>query len=137
MKKHLISLALIGILTVALFPVAALGVEGPPAGCTITRDMGISECSGSCSFNESSNCGMCCLLQSIYNITDWLFVFLVALTTVYVVMGAMKILMARDSAEEVDKGRKYIMYAALGLLVAFLAKAVPQVVKMVSGFGSV
>lgn len=137
MKKSLISLVLVGFLTI-LIPVAALGqvTGGPPEGCNISRDVGVGNCSqGSCNFNENSACGMCCLLQTIYNVTDWFFVALVALTTFFVVFGAMKILTARDSAEEVDKGRKYIMYAALGLLVAFLAKAVPQIVKMVSGFG--
>ena len=139
MKKTLISIVLVGFLTVfTLAPMTALGVEGPPSGCTITRDVGVSDCSpGECDFSEAGSvCGMCCVLQTIYNVTDWFFVALVALTTVLVIYGAFMILTAGDSEEKVGKGRKWIMYAALGLLVAFLAKAVPQVVKMVSGFSS-
>jgi len=116
---------------------AAPTTGGPPAGCTISRDVGAGCSQGSCAFSEeNSNCGMCCLLQTIYNVTDWFFVALVAITTVVVIYGAFKILTAGDNQEELTKGRKFILYAALGLLVAFLAKAVPQVVKMVSGFGN-
>ncbi|TFG35814.1 MAG: hypothetical protein E4H47_00560 [Parcubacteria group bacterium] len=137
MKKTLISLSLIGFLAATLLvPVVALGA-GSPDGCTIRAGgVGAEECSGitTCTFNDNTACGMCCLLSTIYNVTDWIFVILVALTTVFVILGALKILMAKDSSEEVAKGRQYIMYAALGLLVAFLAKAVPQIVKVASGF---
>jgi hypothetical protein len=139
MKKTLISLILIGLLATGLFisTAAADTVSGgPPEGCTMSRDVGITNCSqGQCSFTENSACGMCCLLQTIYNVTDWFFVALVALTTALVIYGAFLILTAGDSDEKVGKGRKWILYAALGLLIAFLAKAVPQIVKMVSGFG--
>jgi hypothetical protein len=139
MKKTLISLSLIGFLAVTLLiPVGALGAtQGPPNACTMSRDVNVEGCpsSGECSFNsDTSPCGICCLLQTVYSVTDWIFVLLVALTTVFVIWGAFKILTAKDSAEEVGKGRQYIMYAALGLLVAFLAKAVPQIVKVVAGF---
>jgi len=139
MKKNLISLTLIGFLAAALLiPVGVLGLTGSPGGCEITRSVGVTECTlGTCSFDStvsSAPCGMCCLLQTVYNITDWIFVAMVALTTVFVIWGAFKILTAKDSADEVTKGRSYIMYAALGLLVAFLAKAVPQIVKVLAGF---
>jgi len=139
MKKNLISLSLIGILAATLLiPVGALGaVTGPPEFCTIRAGgVGVPECgAGQCDFADAVKpCGMCCLLNTVYNVTDWIFVALVAITVFFVIMGAFKILTAKDSAEEVGKGRQYIMYAALGLLVAFLAKAVPQIVKVASGF---
>ncbi|MCX6760830.1 MAG: hypothetical protein NTZ84_01885 [Candidatus Nealsonbacteria bacterium] len=139
MKKTLISLSLIGFLAAALFvPVVALGLTGPPVSCEI-RAGGVglpTECPpGTCAFDSPTQpCGMCCLLNTVYNVTDWIFVALIVLTTLFVILGAFKILTAKDSAEEVTKGRQYIMFAALGLLVAFLAKAVPQIVKVASGF---
>jgi hypothetical protein len=36
--------------------------------------------------------------------------------------------------EKTKKGRDFILYATIGLAVAFLAKAVPGLVKLVSGF---
>lgn len=141
MKKTLISLSLVGFLAaVLLIPVGVMGVAGgPPEQCTMERNVNVTGCpsAGACPFDSATiPCGICCLLQTVYNVTDWIFIFLVALTTVFVVWGAFKILTAKDSAEEVAKGRQYIMYAALGLLVAFLAKAVPQIVKVISGFNS-
>jgi len=139
MKKNLISLSLIGVLVATLLvPIVAFGApEGPPTSCEITNDLGVSDCpaSGACNFNDATTpCGMCCLLNTVYTVTNWIFVALVSLTVLFVILGAFKILTAKDSAEEVGKGRTYIMYAALGLLVAFLAKAVPQIVKVVAGF---
>jgi hypothetical protein len=135
MKKAISIISLVFIAGMVLFPLADAQAVGPPSGCEIRRDLGIEECSeGTCDFAGEDACGMCCLLQTIYNITDWVFTVMVALATVYVIWGAIKILTAGDSKEDVEKGRKFIMYAALGLLVGFLAKAVPQVVKMFSGF---
>lgn len=142
MKKNLISLSLIGLLAaVLLIPAGAFGADmtGPPDSCNMTRNVHVTNCpsSGACSFDsDTSPCGICCLMQTVYAVTDWIFVFLVSLTTVFVIWGAFKILTAKDSADEVEKGRKYIMYAALGLLVAFLAKAVPQIVRVISGAGA-
>jgi hypothetical protein len=134
MKKAISIISLIFIAGAVLLPLASAQAVGPPSGCEIRRDLGIEDCSeGTCDFSGESVCGMCCLLQSIYNVTDWVFTVMVALAVLYVIWGAVKILTAGDSKEEVDKGRKFIMYAALGLLVGFLAKAVPQVVKMFSG----
>jgi len=134
MKKYL--LASILIVSLAMPLAAAFAAEvGPPDSCEMKMDVGVDDCpvSGSCAFTTKV-CGMCCLLQTIYGITNWLFMALIAISTVFVIWGALKIVTAKDSAEEVEKGRKYIMYAALGLLVAFLAKAVPQIVRLVSGF---
>jgi hypothetical protein len=93
MKKTLISLSLIGFLAATLLiPVGVLGAtSGPPDGCTMSRNVNVENCptSGLCDFNnDTSPCGICCLLQTVYSITDWIFVLLVALTTVFVIWGA-------------------------------------------------
>lgn len=142
MKKNLISLSLIGLLAATIFiPAAALGTNmtGPPDSCEMTRNVYVQDCptSGTCSFDDdAAPCGVCCLMQTVYAITDWVFVLLVALTTVFVIWGAFKILTARDSDDEVKAGRDYIKWAAVGLLVAFMAKAVPQIVRVLAGVGN-
>jgi hypothetical protein len=134
MKKAISIISLIFIAEAVLLPLVSAQAVGPPSGCEIRRDLGIEECSeGTCDFSGESVCGMCCLLQTIYNVTDWVFTVMVALATVYVIWGAIRILTAGDSEKYVETGRKFIMYAALGLLVGFLAKAVPQVIRMFSG----
>jgi len=45
----------------------------------------------------------------------------------------MTLLMAAGAPEKVTSGRNYIMYAALGLIVGLLAKAIPGLVRMIAG----
>lgn len=144
MKKFLSTLITISFLTgLVMIPTGfALADEALPNGCNITQN--ISGCpTGFCSFDTAggnygggtgTNCGMCCLLNTIYNVTNWIFIVLIALTVGFVLVGAFFILTAGGNAEQVGKGRQFILMAAIGLLVAFLAKAVPQIVRMLSGF---
>jgi hypothetical protein len=86
----------------------------------------------------SSSCitdkwGMLCLLNTIYNITDWIFVILMALAVIFVIIGAFTLVTAAGSPEKVSSGRNYIMYAAIGIVVALLARAIPALVKMIVG----
>jgi len=41
--------------------------------------------------------------------------------------------MSAGSPEKVSSGRQYIMYAAIGLIVGLLAKAIPSLVRMIAG----
>jgi len=77
--------------------------------------------------------GMCCLLNTIYSVTDWIFIILVGLAGIFVIMGAVVILTAGGTPEKLTTGRNYILYAAIGLLIAFLAKAIPGIVKLMAG----
>jgi hypothetical protein len=77
--------------------------------------------------------GMCCLLNTVYNITDWIFVILVAVAALFVILGGVEIVTAGGAAEKVESGRKHIISAAIGLIVALLARAVPSIVKLVVG----
>jgi len=72
-------------------------------------------------------------MNTIYSITDWIFVILVALAGIFIVIGAMTLLMSAGSPEKVSSGRQYIMYAAIGLIVGLLAKAIPSLVRMIAG----
>jgi len=108
---------------------------GPLEKCTMTRDVGVTGCpaTGDCVFATTPKCGICCLLQTLYNITDWIFIILVGLAGIFVIMGAVVILTAGGTPEKLTTGRNYILYAAIGLLIAFLAKAIPGVVKLLAG----
>jgi hypothetical protein len=139
MKKFLPALFLIGFLAVLVAPATVLAQEGAPGSCTITHDLsdltGI-DCpsSGNCPFDSTSyDCGMCCVMNAIYTVTDWIFIILVAFAAVMVLFGAFTLLTAAGVPEKVTSGRNYIIYAALGLAVGFLAKAIPAIVKVILG----
>ena len=82
---------------------------------------------------DISEHGMCCLLNTVYSVTDWIFIILVGLATIFVMLGAVTILTAGGTPEKLTTGRNYILYAAIGLLIAFLAKAIPGIVKLLAG----
>lgn len=73
------------------------------------------------------------LLNALYGITDWIFVVLIALAGIFVIMGAMNILTSGGDPSKVSSGRQYIMYAMIGLLLAFLARAIPGIVRLIVG----
>jgi len=69
----------------------------------------------------------------MYSITDWIFVILVGLAGIFVIIGAMNLLTSAGDPAKVTSGRNYIMYAAIGLVVGLLSKAVPALVRLISG----
>jgi len=102
--------------------------------CIITESgaaLGTCVLNAECKFDENSKCGVCCLLQTLYSVTNWIFVILVGVASLFVILGAMNLLMSAGSPEKVSSGRQYIMFAAIGLAVGLLAKAVPAIVKLI------
>lgn len=152
MKKILSATALIGILTILALPMIVLAQEPPQECCQLSRTITLGKgasavtCNqgdwvgpttgGDCDVNIScptDKWGMFCLMNTLYSITDWLFVILVALAGIFVIIGAMTLLTAAGAPEKVSSGRNYIMYAAIGLIVGLLSKAIPSLVKMIGG----
>ena len=151
MKKILSALVLISFLSVLAVPLVASAQEPPNECCTLKRAITLdsAECSagsvaaptvaaaGDCTGDHctasAEKWGMFCLMNTMYSITDWIFVILVALAGIFIIIGAMTLLMAAGSPEKVTSGRNYILYAAIGLIVGFLAKAIPNLVRMISG----
>ncbi len=134
MKKFAVPVLAILAVGVLLPMVVSAQITTAPEECLLKYDFSDfdAECTAGNSVNISGH-GMCCLLNTLYNVTDWIFVILVGLAGIFVILGAMTLIMAAGSPEKVTSGRNYILYAAIGLLVAFLAKAIPGVVKLIAG----
>ena len=126
----------LGLLACTFFVQAATGTEGVLTGCQLTEGAAVvGNCTldAWCDFDTTPDCGVCCFLQTLYKITDWIFAILVGLASVFVIIGAMNLLMSAGDPSKVSSGRNYIMYAAIGLIVGFLARAVPAIVKLAVG----
>jgi hypothetical protein len=153
MKKILSTLALISFLIFLAAPaIVSAQTEGPSDCCKMKRVLtieGVTCPAGSIvgpktgdacpSIGPAVSCGSgywgaYCLINTLYNITDWVFVILIALAGLFVIIGAFTFVTSSGDPEKTKKGRDYILYAAVGLAVAFLAKAVPGLVKLISGF---
>lgn len=138
MKKILSVSVLIGFLAVLLLPIAASAVDIPqPAEtCTMSREMtiGTLDCDDEGGIHDIGGpYAMCCLMNTLYNIVDWMFVILVGVAGIFVIFGAFQILTAGGNPERLTTGRQYIMYAAIGLAVALLARAIPGIVTLIVG----
>ncbi len=151
MRKIFSALVLIGFLAVLVIPMIAAAQEAPNECCTLNRTItlkGVScqagqiaapsmaaaqDCGDTWCNASENNWGMFCLMNTLYGVTDWVFVVLVAVAGIMVILGAFSILTAGGNAEKVTTGRNYIIYAAVGLAVGFLARAIPAIVKMIVG----
>jgi hypothetical protein len=87
-----------------------------------------------CDFTSTTNtCGACCLLDTIYTVTDWIFYIVIAVALIFIILGAFSIITAGGSPEKVQSGRNYIVYAVIGLLVGLAAKAIPSIARAILG----
>ncbi|MDP2663925.1 MAG: hypothetical protein Q8P08_00505 [bacterium] len=143
MKRIFGTLVLISFLGILVAPLSASAVTEPATGCSIKKSAGTRlddtnlKCptTGKCEFSDSTqDCAMCCIVQTIYNVTDIFFVVLVALSGIMILIGAFNLLFAAGESEKINKGRNYIIYAAVGLAVGFLARAIPALVVFIGGF---
>jgi len=101
-----------------------------PAGmdCTLT-----SQGNGTYCLYNTGDCGMCCLLNSVYNITDWVFVVLMAIASLMIIWGAVNFTTSQGDPDKTKSARMLILYAAVGIAVALFARAVPPAVQMIIG----
>ncbi len=137
---------LVGVVGWVLSPQLASAQDGIPTSCTVRRETGIDGCpdpgddgSTECSYDHDGDdydggiCGLCCTISTIYYAMDIIFIFLIALVAGLVIIGAFQIMTSGGDTEKFGKGRKMIMFAAIGLAVALLARAVPALVRFVVG----
>lgn len=73
------------------------------------------------------------LLGLMCTIFSWMFYGLIVLSIIMVVFAGFNYVTAGDNAEKVSKATKMILYAAIGIAVALLAKAIPSIVANVLG----
>jgi hypothetical protein len=140
MKKVLIALLLVVFIGSGVFSSVSLinaqTAGGPPSQCTMSRNTGIAGCpaTGPCAFDSTTSpCGICCLMNALYTITDWVFIITIAIVMLFVIVGAFTFVTSAGDPEKTKSGRLYITYAAIGLAIGLLARAVPGIVRMVIG----
>ena len=133
--KKMKKLLLLGLLAVLAIPLLSLSQSGPATSCNLTHDVGVTGCpaAGVCNFDTNSQCGMCCVLNAVYTVTDWVFFLLVAVVSLLVIYGGFTIATAGGAPEKVNSGRGLILWAMIGFAVALLARAIPSIVKSVLG----
>ena len=131
MKKIVPGLILATVLVLTIFPLVANGQQMLEQ-CTIrkTQTTQLEECKtlkvgGKASYEDYA---ICCLMDKIYLITDWIFTILLAITIIFVLYGGFLYMTAGGVSANIERGRNYIKYALIGFLIAVLAKALPRII---------
>ena len=133
MNKILGSILIVGLLLVTASNVFA---AAPISGCTLKHDITIgasTTAAGDTVGEGDADWGMLCLLDSVYSVTDWIFYGLLSLVSVFTIYGGFSIVMAGGDAEKVSAGRNYVIYATVGLIVAFLSRVIPSIAEGIVG----
>jgi len=138
-KKVLLGLVLSGLaLAMVLpWPVLANGElpEQLPQKCTIRRSTGIEGCPEAgqeCDFDDPNtpNCGVCCVISTIYYAADWAFIFAMLIVVIFTIWGAFEILTSSGGdTPQFKRGQNRILYAVIGFAIAIFSRAVPAIVK--------
>ena len=77
--------------------------------------------------------GMYCLVNVVYNVTNWIFyLMMVAVVIVFVIAGAI-FMMAGGSTEKTKSAKNMMILGIVGLVIALVAKLIPSVVKLIVG----
>ncbi len=135
------------ILAIIIFAIPAVASAAAViTKCTLDHDFTGSEYAGEmtcpgknvdCEFNSDTNdCAMCCIMNTIKNVTDWIFTGVVAISAIMVILGAYQITTAGGNAESVTKGKDSIKYAMIGFLIALLASIIPTMIQNLLSLGS-
>lgn len=139
MKYLFFGTLLVSLLAMSLLPtmVSALATE-PVTSCMIqVRDVRLSATEvyavGIKVDDTNNKWGLICALNSVNIITNWIFIGLMTIAIFLVLIGAFYLMTAAGNATNVTKGRNFIMYAAIGLLVALLARVIPSIVTALLG----
>lgn len=76
---------------------------------------------------------ICCMFSAVYYAVNWIFTILMLVVLVLTMVGGFLIVTAGGNPDNVTKGKNFIMFAAMGLAVALLSRAVPILVKYITG----
>ena len=145
--KKILSIFILGIFLIGLVsPMLAQAQEDLPSGCTLTNPGAkwtgarcITPAAGAfCDTTTGTagafeDCGMCCLIQVVYNVTNWIFyLMMIAVVIVFVAAGAIYMMSSGD-AEKTKSAKGLMIYGIVGLVVALIARLIPSVVKLIVG----
>ena len=79
--------------------------------------------------------GLICMIGTVHYITNWIFYLIMIVVMVMVLYGAFTFLTSSGDPTKTGKATKVITYAVIGMIIALLARAVPQAVKYITGMG--
>lgn len=127
MKKILASIATIGILAVPLVGLAQLEFTLP--SCTAKHDLtDYKNCPYASGDDVPEDKAQCCLIDRILTVGDYIFVAILVVAIILILVAAWGFLTAAGNPDKVVSARNTLIYALIGVAVAFLARVLVRVV---------
>ena len=77
---------------------------------------------------ESKYAALACLVDKIETIADWFFVILIVIAGMMVLAGAFVFLTAAGSPDKLKTGRNILIWAGIGIALAFISKGIIRIV---------
>jgi len=129
-------------------PITINGVTCPPdansdnyivaSDCTIMGGgsqaaICIQKYGGHCCPGSSQSWAMFCLFNTIYNITETIFIILMAIVGIFGVSGGFLIITSAGNPTKFQKGKNFIIFSLIGLALALLAKFFPDFIRFFLG----
>jgi hypothetical protein len=137
-KKILPAAILFSFVAMALIPLGvsadkADGVESPPDTlCTdVSHDLShlIDSCEPGSFSEDMDNAQLCCLLDLMETLVDYVFVILIILAGLMIIWGAFLFVTAAGDSDKINAARDRLIWALVGVGVALAARGLVKVVE--------
>lgn len=116
---------------------AAISFVVPALAFAQTTIVGPNSPQGTSGVPQSNITSLQSILNDLCVVFSWAFYFLIVVAVIFVIVAAFKYLMAGGDPEKVKGAGATLLYAAVAIGVALLAKAIPLVIGSFLGAGNV
>ncbi len=79
--------------------------------------------------HQTKKWGLCCLVDSIYNFTDWLFYVLMAGIAILFILAGFFFITAGGDTTKITQSKRFVFYGIIGLILALMARIIPSIIK--------
>lgn len=139
-KKFLSFFAFLTLLTICITPIFVSAAE-MRSSCEINPgfQVGTTVCpQGTCVYDESLpgynvNCGICCMVNTVNKVSNWIFYVLTVIAIIFILIGGITFVTNSGDPAKAGAARSYIIYAAVGIAIGLIAKAIPALVGFIVG----
>lgn len=85
-------------------------------------------------FEEAPDLEVCCGPNSvIVRVMNWLFTILLIIAAIFIIVAAYFFVTASGDPDKTKRARDFVLYALIGVLVAFAARGLVELVRIISG----
>jgi len=145
---QVVSVSLVAIVSLFLLAVAVLPADAqtsPKENCTITRALTVKGVAyavndvvgpvgaGAPVTKPTADWGTVCLINSINNVVDWIFLFLLVISVALIAIAGFLWMTSGGDAAKTKTAGQMIIAALIGIVIALLARVLPAVVLSILG----